>query len=76
MPGAPWASKGVSVSYVQYDGEGKWIDITFSSGPTYRLDTLFLVESVVKALSDQDPHVGLVTASGVLRWGKEDVEKV
>ena len=76
MPGAPWATKNVSVTHVQYDGDGKWIDVTFSSGPTYRLDALFLVKSVVKALRDQDQDVGLCTPSGVLRWGKEHAEKV
>lgn len=70
------AEADIRVSNVQYDGEGKWLDVHFSSGASYRLDVSFIVDSVVKSLRVQDRRVGLLTASGVLRWGEKDVEKV
>ena len=70
---------GVTVSYVQYDGDGEWLDVTLSTGTTYRLDTGWLVRRIVDAVQHREERVGLVTAAGVLRWGKElpeHVEKV
>jgi len=71
----PSNPKGVTVRYVQYDGDGEWIDVQLSSGPTYRLDSHWLVCRIIDAVHDQEKRVGLVTSSGVLRWGQEDAER-
>ena len=70
-----WAKGKVTLRRIQYDGAGKWVDVHLSSGPAYRLDVSFLVDSIVRALDEQDSRVGLLTGSGVLRWGK-DAEEV
>lgn len=67
---------GVTIRYVQYDGDGQWVDVTLSTGNTYRLDASWLVRHIVDAVHHHDKHVGLVTGVGVLRWGEEDAEKV
>ena len=68
----PWTKGDVTLSKIQYDGYGKWVDLHLSSGPAYRLDVSFLVASIVRALDEQDPRVALLTVSGVLRWGGKD----
>lgn len=61
-------TKGPRVERVQYDGEGLWIDVGFSTGPTYRLRSGWLVECVLQAVRERDPRVSLVTSKGVLEW--------
>lgn len=67
---------GVTIRYVQYDGDGEWVDVTLSTGTTYRLDAGWLVRRIVDAVQHREERVGLVTGAGVLRWGKEHAEKV
>ena len=71
---APSEPRAVAVRCVQYDGEGKWIDVELSTGATYRLDALWLVCRIIEAVGHREAGVGLVTGGGVLRWGKKDEE--
>lgn len=76
-PDVPLSTKiGVTLSRVQYDGDGKWVDLHFSTNAAYRLDVSLLVDTIVRAISEHDSRVGLLslTEGNLLRWGKDDEE--